>query len=170
MAAIEMVGGAVGVVLAVMIARQLSSAAHLQIWLSLLWVGTPFLLSLAAGILLWRDTALGQGLSLLVLALQVPVVINPSFGYFFNSGLALRVMHSPAGWSSYAELGSQFHMGWAEAVSGPTIGVNVAALALAALLLAAIPTDEGAGPIAGNEGVDAHLPADRASSNQQSSA
>lgn len=143
-AAIEVLGGTVGIAMALSVAPGLARAAHMSLWVSLLVMLPAFVLSLVAGLLLWRGGTFGQVLALLVLALQVPVISNPSFGYFFNSGLAFRIMLGPGGWSWYAFLGSQIHVSWAEGASGTTVGVNVVGLVLGALLFAAIPTNEPA--------------------------
>jgi len=140
-AAVEVLGGAVGVTMVLFLAPELAQAVNASVWLLILSLISAFGLSVIAGILLWRDGSAGHLLALLVLAMQVPVISNPSFGYYFNNGLALRIMLGPQGWSLYAFLGSQIHVSWAEGAAGTTVGVNVVGLVLGALLFAAIPTD-----------------------------
>ncbi len=143
-AAIEIIGGLLGVGIGVAIGPSLAHAAGASLWQVEVLLLPLFILSLAAGILLWRNRASGEILSMLVLALQLPVISSPVWGYYFNDGVALQVAFGSGVWSWYAFVGSRVHINWAEGASGVTVGLNVVALAMLVMLVVAIPPDNAA--------------------------
>src|SRR5262245_54785823 len=140
-ALIQIAGGVLGAIMAALVGPKLAAQAHVPLASILPCLVPPFVLSLAAGVLLWRGATLGEVLSLINLALQVPVIGTSLISYFFNSGLAFRVWLSSEGPGWFLFLGSQFHINFAPRTSGVLIGVNVVALVLLALLIYAMPED-----------------------------
>ena len=138
-ALLQILGGVAGAVMTAMILPRIAAQSHLSAVQLLPWFAPPFVLSLAAGTLLWRGGDLGEILSLVNLALQIPVLGTPFLSYFFNAGLALRVWISSDGPGAFVFLGSQFHIDFAPQASGVLIGVNVVAVILLVLLIRAIP-------------------------------
>ena len=140
-ALIQLAGGVLGAIMVALLGPKLASQAHVPLASILPWLVPPFVLSLTAGALLWRGGTLGEVLSVINLALQVPVIGTSFISYFFNSGLAVRVWLSSEGPGGFVFFGSQFHINFAPRTTGVLIGVNLVALVLLALLIYAMPED-----------------------------
>ena len=145
-AAIQFVGGVLGGLIVIWAGPRIAEGAHVSLVQVLPWLIPPFVLSIVAGALLWRGGSGGDLLSITNLTLQVPVMSTPTVGYFFNSGLALRIWLSPRGPGAYMFVGSQFHIGLRENAPDVTLGVNVVALALLILLVRVMPDDTPRAP------------------------
>ena len=140
-AGIELAGGILGAVMVAVIIPKLASQANVSALTLLPWLVPPFVLSLVAGALLWRGGSAGEILSIINLALQIPVIGTSLLSYFFNSGVALRVWLSSDGPGWFLFLGSQFHINFRPTTPGVLLGVNVVALVLLVLLIRAMPED-----------------------------
>ena len=147
-AAIQVFGGILGGVMVVIVAPKLAAQANISVLRILPWLVPPFVLSLIAGTLLWRGGAAGEVLSIINLALQVPVLATPVVSYFFNAGMALRVWLSSGGPGGFVFFGSQFHINLRPTTPGYLIGVNLVAAALLVLLIRAMPEDSDTGKVA----------------------
>ena len=136
---IELLGGIAGAIMTALVLPKLAAQSHVSTLRLLPWLAPPFVLSLVAGVLLLRGGAVGEILSSINLALQVPVLATPFLSYFFNSGLALRMWIGPDGPGWFVFLGSQFHISFAPRVPGILIGVNAVAVTLLVWLIRAMP-------------------------------
>jgi len=59
-AGIELAGGVLGAVMVVFVAPKIAAQANVSVLKLLPWLAPPFVLSLAAGALLWRGGSVGE--------------------------------------------------------------------------------------------------------------
>jgi len=88
-AAVEIFGGCWGLV--IMIYRMTHVLDNLKFVIFLLVYLIPFILSIIAGVLLWRNKAAGLSLSLVVQLLQIPYFTLNGLYYSYISGLLLGI-------------------------------------------------------------------------------
>jgi hypothetical protein len=105
-AALEMVGGVAGVGL---VAWWLSAAPvnALTILLAPIPVGI-YVLSLAAGVALWRGSPFGRRASIVVQLIQLPKLVSPQLIFMFSFGLDLWVHYLRS--AEFANLGFEFRL------------------------------------------------------------
>lgn len=132
-AAIEILGGAVG---ALLFLRHAVRVMHAQpdIWLAVPLPIAAFGFCVVAGVLLWFDKPPGRILTLLALVLQVPSVRTATFGYSFNVGIGLRMLVASHRVSWFPFWGSELHLTLHEAAVKPTLGINLVAVAFCVIL------------------------------------
>lgn len=129
LALILVVGGVLGI--AEMVLALASSQAP-PLW-SYLVYPTPFLLSVIAGIGLWRDSPWGLKLSIGVLVAQVFFLWSPAFVCVFYTGAAVPVVlmldsQGSSGFSIAAWLGSDLNLFIGEVRRQYALGLNLAAI------------------------------------------
>ncbi len=84
-AALEMVGGAVGLLFIVFVAVESRFSFGVMVVAPL--VATIFTLSFLAGVLLWKQKEAGRKASILVQLIQLPKLASPTFTFMFSFGL-----------------------------------------------------------------------------------
>lgn len=137
-AAVEIVGGAMG---AVLFLRHAVRVMRVQpnIWLAVPLPLAAFGFCVLAGTLLWLDRPRGRVLTLIALAPQVPSVWTATLGYTFNVGIGLRMLVASHRVSWFPFWGSELHVTVHEAAGKPTLGINLVALAFIVLVWKARP-------------------------------
>jgi hypothetical protein len=135
LAAIEAVGGLLGLALGVYLWARLQPQLPVSPWAAAFVFVAPSLPPIAAGLLWWQGHPLGASTSLGVWLLQVPVLISPTWAYFYSVGFGWRWMLGPDGLTNYMFLGTQWHWSVAERATGVTIGLNLVALTVVIAIL-----------------------------------
>lgn len=108
--------------------------AHPGVWLLAPLPVAAFALCVVAGVLLWQNTPRGHVLTVIALALQVPVIHSATFGYYFNVGIGLRILLAPHRLSWFAFWGSELHVMLRDGAPRTAVGVNLVALAFCVLV------------------------------------
>lgn len=132
-AAIEMLGGAMGALLFLRHVLRVMQAQP-DVWLAVPLRMAAFGLCVLAGVLLWLDKPSGRVLTLIALALQVPTARTATLGYAFNVGVGVQMLVAPHRVSWFAFWGSELHLTFREAAVRPVLGVNLVALAFCLLV------------------------------------
>jgi len=130
---LEIVAGTWGTVIGLIFVTHVSGIAILFG----LFVIAVFSFFGVAGILLYRQHALGYPFSVVTQLLQIPVFLTPWGGYYCIGGAGLRVWvdaEGSFGW--YVHLGSQLHISWAAEPYVSSIGLNLVPVVLLVLLVA----------------------------------
>lgn len=132
-AILQILGGIVGILVS------LVSLAALKPNFLIILIFLPFvslyLLSIVAGVLLWRRHRLGIPLSVIV---QVPQIISFSINklaYLFISGLQIAFILKSKKIAIEFMLGSKWHLNFATEDHSLTIGLNIIALFIVIYLL-----------------------------------
>jgi len=147
-AILEVGGGVLGVFLILTIPVQLSGLVALLFLCILVAIG----LSCAGGVLLWQGKPLGESLSVISQAFQVPVLYGTGFTYLCHIGLGLNIYLGPeAGIRFYLHIGTAYAASLQGAEEAPALGINViAASVLFCLLMYANSSGEQRVPAPGS--------------------
>jgi hypothetical protein len=139
-AALEVVGGFAGLVVASQMALQSISVPIAALVFSL--VALPMLLSLRAGQLLWQGQRNGKVLSLVVQLLQLPVIQIGALKYNFFVGARLAFLWITSDVYPRVDFGATLTVQVAGAVAPTVIGINVLALWALWYLWRRVPTED----------------------------
>ncbi len=134
-AAFEVVGGAIGVVMGIWPLFKVQGAEgtlESKVIYFAICIGFSLLyaLSIYAGVELWKQKRIGYVLSIWSQAIQIPLVASPYLIYNFFSAISLSVMMSQFGPSIKFLIGNSFSLGLMRPDTPLVGGINLVALAL----------------------------------------
>lgn len=134
-AAFEVIGGAIGIVMGIWPLFKMGSVegptADVVAYIAIcIGFAILYALSLYAGLELWKEKRIGYKLSIFSQALQVPLVASNIVIYNFFSAISLSVLVSEFGPSIKFLLGNSFSLGFFRPDVPFAFGLNLVALAL----------------------------------------
>jgi hypothetical protein len=166
-AAAQVVGGLAGLWSTALVMGQFPPGARERILLS--FVITAYLVSLAAGVLLWRDTLAGWVLTAIVQLVQLPKVASVPLTFLFTSGVdvafgvgakpgpaatdrALRLdLRACGAWLDF-RLGASYQVHVNNPAFRPGLGLSLVSLAVLASMIegrSRLPAGGGIPPVPG---------------------
>lgn len=134
LAVLLVLGGAFGVLLAVLLAGQLLAGGLLGI-LALVAFVVIFAWSGVVGVWLWQGRPAAWTWALALFVLQIPTLAVPGFAYEFYTGLAVKLVGGDVPLPIAIELGSRIALSTGGATDGFIFGINLIAVAAAIYLL-----------------------------------
>lgn len=122
-AVLEIIGGAVGVILTL---NSLNAASNFGLFMGVLMIGV-YVFTGFAGWWLWKGYKKGYKSSAIIQAAQIPVFVSPIITYQFVAGATLRLLAGTGGSGFYFQLGSLWDLHILQDL-GVSIGINAVAI------------------------------------------
>lgn len=134
LAALLIVGGVVGIGIALLVGFQLAQANIAYAGLMLLLLAL-FAWSALTGIRLWRGDPRGFKWAVILFAAQIPVLTLPGFTYEYYTGIAIKLIGGDVENALSFGIGATANVFVGTEAAGVAAGVNLVAIAALALLL-----------------------------------
>lgn len=138
LAVLLVVGGAVGIGIALFVGYQLAQANWAYAGFMVLLLAL-FAWSALTGLRLWRGDPRGHKWAVILFAAQIPVLTVPGFSYEYYTGLAIKLVGGDVEGALSFGLGATANVFVGAGTEGLVYGINLVAIAGLALLLRGRP-------------------------------